>query len=260
MNLFLLYSQSNGNGLYDYLNVILVVGLLIFVMIYLPRLKSKQSRFDFTNELLRLTAYIINSDGKVSIQELHYTYAFFEKEFGKHKLTTYKRHLDQYLNYNSPIDKELKNINFNQDPTTKIQLLHFLVKISISDNYLTENEFIALKLICKGIGLRSQQLHSILAMYSFITEETHQKNKERRQNNNHKYKRYSKSKIEEAYKILEISNESTPKEVKKAYRKLVILYHPDKAMHLEESYQKGAKEMYQKINDAYDFLKNHLRF
>ena len=258
MNVFLLYSQSNGNGLYDYLNVILVVGLLIFVMIYLPRLKSKQSRFDFTNELLRLTAYIINSDGKVSSQELHYTYAFFEKEFGKHKLTTYKRHLDQYLNTNSTIDKELKNINFNQDPTTKIQLLHFLVKISISDNYLAENEFIALKLICKGIGLRTQQLYSILAMYSFITEE--KQNKERKQNNNHKYKRNSKSKIEEAYKVLEISNEATSKEIKKAYRKLVILYHPDKAMHLEKSIQNGAQEMYQKVTDAYDLLKSTLSF
>ena len=60
--------------------------------------------------------------------------------------------------------------------------------------------------------------------------------------------------------ILEIDEYCTNDDIKKAYRKLVVLYHPDKTMHLDKYLQKGAKEMYQKVNDAYDYLKNKKGF
>lgn len=47
------------------------------------------------------------------------------------------------------------------------------------------------------------------------------------------------------YEILEISNEATNDEIKKAYRRLALIHHPDKG---------GNKEMFNKINDAYNCL------
>jgi len=252
----LLYSQSNGNDIYDYLNAILFIGVIIMAIVYLPRIRAKQSRFDFTFEFLKLTAYILKSDQKVTAKELDFVYRFFVNEFGSELLPTYKSKLAAILKTDKSINYSLKSINNNQDPTTKLQLLNFLVKITIIDGYLTQNELKSLLIITKGIGLIAYQLESILAMYSFITEKefTEQKSQKRR------YKSNSHSKLDEAYKILELSKTATPSEIKKAYRKLVILYHPDKAMHLEKIYQKSAKEMYQKVTDSYELLKLNIDF
>ena len=51
---------------------------------------------------------------------------------------------------------------------------------------------------------------------------------------------------ENLYKILNINEKSTNEEIKKAYRKLSLLYHPDR--------QNGDSERFKKINDAYTTL------
>jgi DnaJ-class molecular chaperone len=57
--------------------------------------------------------------------------------------------------------------------------------------------------------------------------------------------------MEDPYKILGVNENSTQEEIKKAYRKLSLKYHPDK--------NKGNKEnteMFKKINNAYQLLGN----
>ena len=44
-------------------------------------------------------------------------------------------------------------------------------------------------------------------------------------------------------------------EIKKAYRKMAISFHPDKVAQMGEEYQKGAKEKFQRIQEAYDNIK-----
>jgi DnaJ like chaperone protein len=57
------------------------------------------------------------------------------------------------------------------------------------------------------------------------------------------------------YKILGIESSATDDEIKKAYRKMAVKYHPDKVASLGEEYVKGAQEKFQKIQEAYDNLK-----
>ena len=54
-----------------------------------------------------------------------------------------------------------------------------------------------------------------------------------------------------AYKILEINASATDDEVKKAYRKMAVKYHPDKVQHLGDDFQKMAEDKFKTLNEAY---------
>jgi len=58
-----------------------------------------------------------------------------------------------------------------------------------------------------------------------------------------------------AYKSLEIEPSATNEEIKKAYRRMAMKYHPDKVNDLGEEVKKSATEKFRSINEAYESLK-----
>ena len=62
--------------------------------------------------------------------------------------------------------------------------------------------------------------------------------------------------MKDYYKILGISKSSTEEEIKKAYRKLAMKYHPDKFANSTEKEKKEAEEKFKEINEAYEALTN----
>ena len=58
------------------------------------------------------------------------------------------------------------------------------------------------------------------------------------------------------YQILELQNNASDEEVKKAYKKLAIKYHPDKHATHSESEKKDAEEKFKTIAEAYEVLTN----
>ncbi len=58
-----------------------------------------------------------------------------------------------------------------------------------------------------------------------------------------------------ALKILEIERSASDEDIKKAYRKMAMKYHPDKVSQLGEDYRKSAEEKFRKVNEAYEKIK-----
>ena len=54
------------------------------------------------------------------------------------------------------------------------------------------------------------------------------------------------------YRILEIEPSATDEEVKKAYRRMAVKYHPDKVATLGEDVQKAAEEKFKAVSLAYE--------
>jgi DnaJ like chaperone protein len=48
---------------------------------------------------------------------------------------------------------------------------------------------------------------------------------------------------------------ATNEEIKKAYKKMALKHHPDKVASLGEDVQRAANVKFQKINEAYEYLK-----
>ena len=60
--------------------------------------------------------------------------------------------------------------------------------------------------------------------------------------------------LTEAYSILGINSTATDNEVKAAYRKMALKYHPDRVAKLGDDIYKSAEKKFQKINNAKELI------
>ena len=62
------------------------------------------------------------------------------------------------------------------------------------------------------------------------------------------------------FKVLGVESTATEEEIKKAYRQMALRFHPDKVAQMGEEYQKGAKEKFQEVQNAYENIKKQKGF
>jgi DnaJ like chaperone protein len=255
MNNHFFLLKSDPSWVFLFIIILLFFSPFLFVLSIFIRSKLNKSKY--IQEFIQLAAFIMKEGDDVSSKEIRYVHYFLEKQFGKRNLESRKIALNNFLKSEKSVYHTLKNIDQNQDPKTKNQLLHFLVKIAIIDGYLKKKELLALEKVCKGIGLYPGKLISILALHSYITEQAH---KQQSRNKKNYSGGGSTSKLKTAYKVLGLKDTATSKEIKKAYRKLVTLHHPDKLLNFSKAKQEESKRLYLKINDAYDLIKKQKGF
>lgn len=58
------------------------------------------------------------------------------------------------------------------------------------------------------------------------------------------------------YQILGVSREATPEDIKKAYRKLAVKYHPDRQQGKSDEERKEAEDKFKDVAEAYEVLSN----
>lgn len=63
-----------------------------------------------------------------------------------------------------------------------------------------------------------------------------------------------KAKKKDYYAIMGLTKPSTDAEIKKAYKKFAIQYHPDKNRHKSEAEQADAEKKFRDLNEAYEVL------
>ena len=115
------------------------------------------------------------------------------------------------------------------DHPSRLELMHVLFGLSASDGEIHPEEIKIIHIIANYLNISKKDYESIKAI--FIKD------------------------IDSAYKILEISSSASDSEVKKAYRKMAVKYHPDKVAHLGKEIQKTAEEKFKAVNNAYQQLK-----
>lgn len=191
-----------------------------------PDASSRTQTGDFSASLLVLAAAVMKADGKVLKSELNYVKQFMVQQFGPTKTKEQLKVFREILKQDIPVREVCLQIKHFTRPADRLQLLHFLFGISGADNQFDPSEIRVIQEIAHLLGISTNDYNSIKAM--FVKDTTGD------------------------YKILEIAPGASDEEVKKAYRKMALKYHPDKVSHLGEEFQSMAKEKFQKVQDAYD--------
>lgn len=208
------------------------------------------NQFDFGRYLMMLSSVVIKADGKTMKSELNYVKAFFVKQFGEEQAKIHVKNLKEYLETNISIEKVAFEIEKSLNGSSKMHMLHYLIGIANADGQISEQELDVIRRVAHAINIPVRTLDSILAMFYYQSGNYHQ-------NYNGGAAQYTQANLTNAYKILGLTETAEETEIKKAYRKLAVKYHPDKVSQLGPEYQKGAKEQFQKVQDAYELIKTH---
>jgi DnaJ like chaperone protein len=184
---------------------------------------------DFSVSLLVLSAAVMRADKRVMKSELEYVRAFFQRQFGVEVANERIKLLKEILKQDFNLQEVCQQIGRHMEYASRLQLLHYLFGISSSDGLYHPQEVDTIKLIASYLGVDAADYNSIRAM--FVRD------------------------INSAYKVLEVSPDATNDELKTAYRKMAVKYHPDKVAHLGGDIQKAAKEKFQQLNAAYEEIK-----
>jgi len=196
--------------------------------------KHTTTRGDYMLSLLVLVAAVLKADGKIMRSELNYTKAFFRRNFGEEAALEAIQMLKDLLKQNIPVTDVCHQIQNHMDYSSRLQLLHFLFGLAAADGDLADIELQLVNHIALHLGATQNDMDSIRAMFVPQTNW--------------------------AYSVLEVQPTATDIEIKKAYKRMAVKYHPDKVSYLGEDVQKAAKEKFQKVSEAYETLKKERAF
>ena len=189
---------------------------------------------DFAMALVVLSAAVMNADGKVLKSELNFVKKFLKINFGEVQadqlIILLKEALKQAVDVRGVADQ----IRMNMDHPKRMLLLQYLYGIANADGHVDKRELELIRLIARHLEISLKDVASIEEPFHSGTLNP--------------------------YKVLEITETATDSEVKKAYRKLAIKFHPDKIGDLGEGPRKLAKERFLQVQGAYEQIKKSRGF
>ncbi len=195
-----------------------------------PRaVREKTLRGDYAASLLVLIAAVMKADGRVMKSELDYVRRYFVSRFGEETASEAVVMLRDILKQEIPLRDVTHQLSQRLDYSYRLEMLHFLFGIASADGSVSDSENNVINKISGYMGISDSDFQSIRAMFV--------------------------SQTDSSYKILEIEPTSSDDDLKKAYRRMAMKYHPDKVSHLGEDFKKVAHEKFRKVQEAYDQVK-----
>ncbi len=272
-----------------YLKVILPVGIFLFVLLItssftgaivltigfmwvrymtlfkaspnsLFKKKDLNNKEDFVKIILLLSAAVIKADKRIYKKERELVKRRLEYDFSQREVEKYMRDLELCLDKRILVTPICNNIKYKLDIATKLQLLNFLTGIAVSNGIMINAEYQLLAKIASLLNIPDRSFRSVLALFKYKRIASYENAKSKSKKKSYSKPRTSSSKIALAFIVLELDETATNDEIKKAYRKLAKIHHPDRVAHLGPQFQKNAKTKFQKIANAYETLKEKRGF
>ncbi len=198
-----------------------------------------------------LVAKVAKADGKVDALEAQLVGIMFDdiaavfpepektKDILKEIFDEQKDRVDNIESLAQTLGQAIK-----RDKAKQQQFIGFLIQLAFIDGKVSQSEEEVLTVIAQAFEIDPKVYHGIFDQFEKMVKN-----------------RQPQTNIEDAYKLLGVSENDDISVIKKAYRKLVKQYHPDiiKAQGKDEAYLEEATIKTQEINEAYEMIKKAKR-
>ena len=201
----------------------------------------------FLGTVFVLMGKIAKADGHISQNEIAHVEQLFQKlgmtaEHRQRSISLFKQGAAADFNIKPTLNEFIKVCGHTNN--LKQMLLVYLIVMALADGNLDPAEEILLKEIALHLGYSEAVFKQIIAM---VINQTHFAGGQANTGRN----------VDDAYKALGVTKDSTDQEIKRAYRKLMSQYHPDKLMGqgVPEDMIAMATTQAQEVQVAYDLIK-----
>ncbi len=209
-------------------------------------LSSASRQAVFLQTVFILMGKLAKADGHISKDEVTYVEQFMQKlnmsvEHRQQAIALFKQGAAPDYDIQPNISQFLAVCGHTH--SLRQMLLVYLIVMALSDGHIDSAEEHLLIEIARQLGYNQAAFQSMLDM---VLNQSHFATGQAT----------SATALEDAYKALGVPKESTDAEVKKAYRKLISQYHPDKLIGqgLPEDMIAVATEQAKEVQLAYDLI------
>lgn len=198
-------------------------------------LTNNGQRNGFLFSLMLLSSHIILADGKVMHSEMEFVRKSLRSSFGANagsqgdeilkKLFDRRKQMGEAA-WNEQIHQCCLQMSRQMTHDQRLNLVSFLCEIAKADGKIDNKELEQLRVLCGYLRVNASVIDQMLNLGGTT--------------------------LEEAYKVLGVSPDATDEELKKAYRKLALQYHPDKVAALGDDVKAAAERKFKEIGAAKD--------
>ena len=199
-----------------------------------PRTAALNDAAVFQINLISILAYVSKVDGHVDKREIMTIFAFFKSiGFDESQMEVIQRTLKFAFTQDINLQTTCRNFKKASNYETCLMLLRVIYLVVMADEKVHPKEKIAIEQIVQYLGITAEDYQLLQAEFLRTDD---------------KY-----------YEMLGLERGASKEDVKKAYRKLALAYHPDRVSHLGPEYTEVAEEKFKLINEAYENVSKELQ-
>lgn len=196
--------------------------------------------------LVNILIHTAKIDGQITRDEVQTIHRFFQNNlrYSQTQMAWVKELIKEATNSSQSLNTLLEEFKSTFAYEPRLILLELVYQVLYTKTDVPEDELAIARYIASYLDIPEYDQRTVEAKYRY------------RQNASHAP--FGVDQTEKNLATLGLQKGATPDEIKKAYRKLSMQYHPDKVRHLGEEFRAIAEEKMKEINAAHDYLeKNH---
>jgi DnaJ like chaperone protein len=185
----------------------------------------------FARHLCALFIEVARADGELVRDEVRVVREYFAEQlrYGPEALELVRRYLKEHLARPPKLEDSAAACRDELTTSARLLLLDALYGLALVDGQLHRAEQETLRRIAQGLGLSEEQMRSVTARH-FGDAQAH-------------------------YTRLGLTPEASDADVKRAFRQLATIHHPDRVAHLGPGAVEQASRRFQEIREAYDKIR-----
>jgi len=255
--LLLIFISGGAPALISFLGTLLYAGLtgiLIFIALFWGfsfwiqkkiatyEQSQTESHSRFVWLLVHILMHTAKIDGRITREEIQTIHRFFQYNlhYSQTKMLWVKEIIKEATHSSPSLDALLEEFKTTFAYEPRLILLELVYQILYTKTDVPEHELAVARRIAAFLEISAYDQRTIEAKYKYGRSYTTSP--------------HSPDLAARHYATLGLQPGASKEEIKKAYRKLCMKYHPDKVRHLGEEFQKIAEEKMKEINAAHDYL------